>query len=50
MTIRLAIRCAVWTVCLTGLLAAQNVPTLQDRIQKIMDRPEFAHSIFGIEF
>src|SRR3954453_9675612 len=52
MTMRLgfAVRCAVWSLCVSALLSAQKIPTLQDRIQKIMDRPEFAHSIFGIEF
>jgi N-acyl-D-amino-acid deacylase len=50
MKLGFVMRCAVWSLCFSALLAAQNVPTLQDRIQKIMERPEFAHSIFGIEF
>jgi N-acyl-D-amino-acid deacylase len=29
---------------------AQTSPTLEQRIQKIMDRPEFAHSRFGLKF
>ena len=31
-------------------LVAQDSATLEQRIQKIMGRPEFAHSQFGIEF
>ncbi len=31
-------------------LAAPSVPTLAERIQKIIDRPQFRHSSFGIEF
>ena len=31
-------------------LLAQSSDTLQQRIKKIMDRPEFAHSRFGLEF
>jgi len=31
-------------------LASRTVPSLAERIQAIMNRPEFAHSIFGIEF
>ena len=42
--------CAIWVLFLSGLISAQSAPTLQERIQKIMERPEFAHSIFGIEF
>jgi PBP4 family serine-type D-alanyl-D-alanine carboxypeptidase len=33
-----------------GGLFAQSEGTLEQRIKKIMDRPEFAHSRFGIEF
>jgi PBP4 family serine-type D-alanyl-D-alanine carboxypeptidase len=33
-----------------GGLLAQSETTLEQRIKKIMDRPEFAHSRFGIEF
>src|SRR5438270_3186930 len=51
---RLALRCS-------GLLAllflggatpvdAQSPSSLSERIQKVMDRPEFAHANFGIEF
>ena len=31
-------------------LRAQATASLADRIQKVMDRPEFAHANFGIEF
>jgi N-acyl-D-amino-acid deacylase len=31
-------------------LRAQSAGSLADRIQKVMDRPEFAHANFGIEF
>jgi dihydroorotase/N-acyl-D-amino-acid deacylase len=31
-------------------LRAQSAASLADRIQKVMDRPEFAHANFGIEF
>ena len=31
-------------------LLAQSAPSLAERIQKIMDRPVFAHANFGIEF
>ena len=33
-----------------GGLFAQSEGTLEQRIKKIMERPEFAHSRFGIEF
>jgi D-alanyl-D-alanine carboxypeptidase len=29
---------------------AQSTASLADRIQKVMNRPEFAHANFGIEF
>src|ERR1700733_13708358 len=31
-------------------LFAQSSDTLEQRIKKVMDRPEFAHSRFGLEF
>jgi len=31
-------------------LSAQSSDTLEQRIKKVMDRPEFAHSRFGVEF
>src|ERR1700737_4774920 len=34
----------------SGALFAQSEATLEQRIQKVMDRPEFAHSRFGIKF
>jgi len=33
-----------------GALFAQSESTLEQRIKKVMDRPEFAHSRFGIKF
>src|ERR1700733_1703406 len=35
---------------LCSSLFAQSEATLEQRIKKIMDRPEFAHSRFGIKF
>jgi N-acyl-D-amino-acid deacylase len=35
---------------LSSALFAQSEATLEQRIKKIMDRPEFAHSRFGIKF
>ncbi len=35
------------SVCCSGSLSAQTTDTLEQRIKKIMDRPEFAHSRFG---
>ncbi len=35
---------------LSGASLAQSDATLEQRIAKIMSRPEFAHSRFGIEF
>ncbi|HKV24439.1 MAG TPA: D-alanyl-D-alanine carboxypeptidase/D-alanyl-D-alanine-endopeptidase [Candidatus Acidoferrum sp.] len=32
------------------VLRAQSAPSLAERIQKVMARPEFAHANFGIEF
>jgi D-alanyl-D-alanine carboxypeptidase/D-alanyl-D-alanine-endopeptidase (penicillin-binding protein 4) len=42
--------CAVVVTCWGGVLRAQSGGTLDQRIQKMMARPEFAHSRFGIEF
>jgi len=39
----------VW-VMLVGIARGQSAQDLQQRIQAIMSRPEFAHSHFGIEF
>ena len=36
--------------CATSPLRAQSADSLTSRIQKVMDRPEFAHANFGIEF
>src|SRR5207245_4473959 len=33
-----------------GAAFAQSSATLEQRLKKIMDRPEFAHSRFGIKF
>ena len=38
------------TGSVNGGLVAQSEATLEQRIKKIMDRPEFAHSRFGVEF
>src|SRR6516162_1578900 len=35
---------------LSALAAAQQPDALDARVQKVMARPEFAHSNFGIEF
>ena len=35
---------------LSSALFAQSGATLEQRIKKIMDRPEFAHARFGIKF
>src|SRR3984893_6410995 len=41
---------AVITICYGRPLLAQSSDTLEQRIKKVMDRPEFAHSRFGLEF
>jgi dihydroorotase/N-acyl-D-amino-acid deacylase len=41
---------AVTTICCGRPLLAQSSDTLEQRIKKVMDRPEFAHSRFGLEF
>ena len=41
---------AVITICCGRPLLAQSSDTLEQRIKKVMDRPEFAHSRFGLEF
>ena len=41
---------AVITICCRRPLLAQSSDTLEQRIKKVMDRPEFAHSRFGLEF
>ncbi|HTS12786.1 MAG TPA: D-alanyl-D-alanine carboxypeptidase/D-alanyl-D-alanine-endopeptidase [Candidatus Limnocylindrales bacterium] len=48
----LFVSCAAAAVaaCCPGPLRAQSETTLEQSIQKIMERPEFAHSRFGIEF
>ena len=38
------------TVAYCGAAFAQSNATLEQRLKKIMDRPEFAHSRFGIKF
>lgn len=40
----------ICAVALPSALVAQSTATLEQRIQRIMNRPEFAHSSFGIEF
>jgi dihydroorotase/N-acyl-D-amino-acid deacylase len=41
---------AAITICCGRPLFAQSSDTLEQRIKKVMDRPEFAHSRFGLEF
>lgn len=41
---------ATMVIGLAGASAAQPGVSLADRIQRIVDRPEFRHAIFGIEF
>jgi len=41
---------AVASVCCPSPLSAQSADTLEQSIRKIMDRPEFAHSRFGLKF
>jgi N-acyl-D-amino-acid deacylase len=41
---------AVIPICCGRPLLAQSSDTLEQRIKKVMDRPEFAHSRFGLEF
>src|SRR5438046_2004192 len=41
---------AVLFACCNGELRAQDAATLESRIKKIMERPAFAHSRFGIKF
>jgi PBP4 family serine-type D-alanyl-D-alanine carboxypeptidase len=45
-----AIAALVTTVAFAVRLPAQTQGTLADRIQRIVDRPEFKRAIFGIEF
>ncbi len=41
---------AVLVIAAPQTLHAQSTPSLAERIQKVMDRPEFARANFGIEF
>jgi N-acyl-D-amino-acid deacylase len=41
---------AILLIAAPSALRAQATASLADRIQKVMDRPEFAHANFGIEF
>jgi dihydroorotase/N-acyl-D-amino-acid deacylase len=41
---------AVALLCCARPLLAQSGDTLQQRIKQVMDRPEFAHSRFGLKF
>jgi D-alanyl-D-alanine carboxypeptidase/D-alanyl-D-alanine-endopeptidase (penicillin-binding protein 4) len=41
---------AVATAASADTLAAQSTRSLAERIQRVIDRPEFRHAIFGIEF
>ena len=51
-SLRLLLFAAMFLVsgALGGSLFAQADATLEQRIKKIMNRPEFAHSRFGIKF
>jgi D-alanyl-D-alanine carboxypeptidase/D-alanyl-D-alanine-endopeptidase (penicillin-binding protein 4) len=40
----------VATAASADTLAAQSTGSLAERIQRVIDRPEFRHAIFGIEF
>src|SRR5690348_16376657 len=42
--------CAFWLVSGCPNLFCQKVADLPERIQAVMNRPEFAHSTFGVEF
>jgi len=46
----LAVLLLVLTLLLQPPARAQSEPTLAERIQKVISRPEFAHANFGIEF
>ncbi len=50
--VRMFVLCflAVAFTCCGSAVLAQPSITLEQRIQKIMDRPEFAHSRFGLKF
>jgi dihydroorotase/N-acyl-D-amino-acid deacylase len=41
---------AIVTLGMPQVFRAQSTASLADRIQKVMNRPEFAHANFGIEF
>src|SRR5882762_3791552 len=41
---------AIFLACCGGEGRAQDAATLESRVKKIMTRPEFAHSRFGIKF
>ena len=41
---------AAIVACCGNITLAQSSSTLEQRLKKIMDRPEFAHSRFGVKF
>jgi D-alanyl-D-alanine carboxypeptidase/D-alanyl-D-alanine-endopeptidase (penicillin-binding protein 4) len=45
-----AVSCLVATAAVPGSARSQSAPSLADRIQHVVDRPEFRHALFGIEF
>jgi N-acyl-D-amino-acid deacylase len=49
-TLKSVTRISVFVILSAVLALAQSPDTLANRIQKIMDRPEFAHAHFGIKF
>jgi PBP4 family serine-type D-alanyl-D-alanine carboxypeptidase len=49
-TASMAFWTALFSLLLTGVARAQSAPTLTERIQNVINRPEFAHANFGIEF
>ena len=49
-TLKRASRLSVFLILSAVFALAQSPDTLANRIQKIMDRPEFAHAHFGIKF
>src|ERR1700749_1214932 len=41
---------AAMCMCCSQSVSAQSSDTLEQRIKKVMERPEFAHSRFGLKF
>jgi N-acyl-D-amino-acid deacylase len=51
-TVRVLVRAfvAIPCICFSAAVFAQSSPTLEQRIKKIMERPEYAHARFGVKF